>query len=202
MKLNFVEYWLMNNPIRALIQRRLEGPRLAGISSRQAESILEIGCGQGAGAKIIYETFRPQKYVGIDLDSRMIRRAEKTAAKLPNATFMEGDASKLTFDDGIFDLVVDFGIVHHIPNWRDALAEIHRTLKAGGEFLFEELSAETWESGSGRLFKKVLDHPYDEMFSQREFEDELNQLGFQTEIHEDSRLGLFHLWGKATKLNR
>jgi ubiquinone/menaquinone biosynthesis C-methylase UbiE len=198
-KLNSVEYWLMNNPVRGLVQRRLEAPRLSRLSTGQTESVLEIGCGQGVGARIIYEVFRPERYVGVDLDSRMVERARRKASTLANATFMAGDASQLTFEDSTFDLAVDFGIVHHIPNWKDALAEIHRTLKPGGEFLFEELSTETWELGSGRLFKKILDHPYDQMFSKQEFTDELNRLGFETEICEDSLLGLYHFWGKAAK---
>lgn len=189
----------MNNPVRGLVQRRLEAPRLSRLSTGTTASVLEIGCGQGVGARIIYEVFRPERYVGVDLDSRMVERARRKASTLANATFMAGDASQLTFEDSTFDLAVDFGIVHHIPNWKDALAEIHRTLKPGGEFLFEELSAETWERGSGRLFKKILEHPYDQMFSKREFTDELNRLGFETEIHEDSLLGLYHFWGKAAK---
>ena len=31
-----------------------------------------------------------------------------------------------------YDAVVDFGIIHHIPHWRAALAEIFRVLKPGG----------------------------------------------------------------------
>ena len=79
----------------------------------------------------------------------MIRRAKRKAGDLPNATFTEGDVSSLEFPDSSFDLVMDFGIVHHVPNWKNALAEVHRTLKVHGEFLFEDLSVETWERGIG-----------------------------------------------------
>ena len=198
--MNSIEFWAINNPLRALIQKHYEAPRLRAASSGNASSVLEIGCGQGVGAKIIYELFRPQSYIGIDLDPRMIRRARQKAADLPNAEFMEGDASSLAFPDESFDLVVDFGIIHHIPNWQDALAEVHRTLKARGEFLFEELSVETWNKGIGKPLKRVLDHPYDDMFRKHEFVNRLKELGFETEAYENSPLSFFYFWGSAKKI--
>ena len=197
--MNPIEFWMINNPIRGLIQKYYEIPRLKRLSSGQADSILEIGCGQGVGARILYDCFSPRKYVGVDLDARMISRARKKGQGLANAEFLQGDASSLAFDDESFDLVVDFGIIHHIPNWRDALAEVHRTLKTNGEFLFEELSLETWEQGIGKPLKKILDHPYDRMFRQQEFLDELKNLGFETETYEEKPVSFYYFWGKATK---
>ena len=191
----------MNNPVRAFIQRHYEAPRLAQLANRKADNVLEIGCGQGAGARIIFDLFRPGRYSGIDLDPRMIRRAIKRSTALTNATFVEGDVSQLEFADSTFDLVVDFGIVHHVPNWRDALAEIHRVLQVGGEFLFEDLSLDTWERGIGIPFRKILDHPYDKMFRKQEFVDELESLGFVVDAYESSPLSFYHFWGRAEKLS-
>jgi ubiquinone/menaquinone biosynthesis C-methylase UbiE len=197
--MNSIEYWLVNNPLRGSVQRHYETPRLKRLSKGAADKILEIGCGQGTGARIIYELFNPQQYVGIDLDPRMIGRASRVLNALPDATFLEGDVTTIEYPDATFDLVMDFGIIHHVPNWRDALAEVHRVLRPGGEFLFEELSVETWERGIGIPFKKILDHPYDEMFRKQEFADELRALGCDVEIHENSPLSVYHFWGRAGK---
>ena len=202
MLMNSIEYWAMNNPLRGFVQRHYEAPRLKRLSRGVTDDILEIGCGQGAGARIIYDLFSPKRYVGIDLDPRMIRRARKKAGELPNATFMEGDVTNIDVPDASFDLVVDFGIVHHVPNWREALAEVHRTLKMRGEFLFEDLSVETWERGIGIPFKKIADHPYDEMFKKQEFVDELEALGFAVETHEDSPFSFYYFWGRAEKVSK
>ena len=199
MLMNSIEYWAMNNPLRGFVQRHYEAPRLKRLSKGSADNILEIGCGQGAGARIIYDLFSPQRYVGIDLDPRMIERAERKSGALPGATFIEGDVTNLEFQNATFDLVVDFGIVHHVPNWRDALAEVHRTLRPGGEFLFEDLPVETWERGIGIPFKRIADHPYDEMFRKQEFVDELQALGFDVETHENSPFSFYHFWGRAEK---
>ena len=95
MLMNSIEYWAMNNPIRAFVQRHYEAPRLRRLFNGKADNVLEIGCGQGTGATIIYDLFSPQRYVGIDLDPRMIRRARRRAGTLPNASFIEGDVSSL-----------------------------------------------------------------------------------------------------------
>jgi ubiquinone/menaquinone biosynthesis C-methylase UbiE len=201
MLMNTIEYWAMNNPLRAFVQRHYEAPRLMGLVRGKADNILEIGCGQGVGARIIFDVLSPDKYVGIDLDPRMIRRANKRAADLPNARFAEGDVSGLEFPDASFDLVVDFGILHHVPNWRSALAEIHRVLNIGGEFLFEDLPTETWERGIGKPFKKIADHPYDQIFGKQEFVDELVSLGLDVEMHENQPLSFYHFWGRAEKVS-
>lgn len=199
MLMNAVEYWAMNNPVRGLIQKRIEAPRLRQLCNGQVDSVLEIGCGQGLGAEIIRGLYSPFEYCGIDLDPKMIRRARKKQGDWTSARFLQGDAARLPFTDNHFDLVVDFGIIHHIPNWRDALAGIHRVLKPQGEFFFEELPVETWEKGIGRRLKNLLDHPYDEMFRQSEFVSELERLGFDVESCDDSLVGLYHFWGRATK---
>ena len=201
MLMNTIEYWAMNNPLRAFVQRHYEAPRLMGLVRGTADSILEIGCGQVAGARIMFDLLGPGKYVGIDLDPRMIRRAKRRAADLPNARFAEGDVSRLEFPDASFDLVVNFGILHHVPNWRSALAEIHRVLNSGGELLFEDLPTETWERGIGRPFKKIADHPYDQIFGKQEFIDELAGLGLEVEIHETRPLSFYHFWGRAGKVS-
>jgi ubiquinone/menaquinone biosynthesis C-methylase UbiE len=191
----------MNNPLRGFVQRHYEAPRLKRLSKATSDDILEIGCGQGAGAGIIYDLFSPQRYVGIDLDPRMISRAKRKGRALSSATFLEGDVTSLEFPNATFDLVVDFGIVHHVPSWREALAEVYRTLKMHGEFLFEDLPLETWERGIGIPFKRIADHPYDQMFRKQEFVNELKALGFAVETHENSQFGFYHFWGRAEKVS-
>ncbi|MHC1764566.1 MAG: methyltransferase domain-containing protein [Verrucomicrobiia bacterium] len=36
-----------------------------------------------------------------------------------------------------YDAVFDFAIIHHVPNWRDALVEVNRVLRPGGVFYAE-----------------------------------------------------------------
>jgi len=179
MKLNHIEFILMNNPLRAFIQEKYEVNILRNMSSiKNIETALEIGCGNGNGTKLIKKYFLPKNIIAIDLDERMIEIAQKRN-KDPRVTFKVMDASKLDFPDNCFDAVFDFCIIHHIPNWKDCIEEVKRVLKPKGEFILEEVSIETFTKGIGRLWRKLLDHPYDYMFTPKQFTDYLNQTGFE-----------------------
>ena len=65
---------------------------------------------------------------------------------------MLGDASAVQLPDACADVVVIFGILHHIVRWREALAECRRLLRAGGVLLVEEPNATTLR-GWDRLFR-------------------------------------------------
>jgi len=198
MKLNFIEYWLMNNPVRGLVQEKYEMKNLKSFSKlKPNKKILEVGCGQGIGEKIITKNFHPSEYYGIDLDEKMIKRAQKR--KSSKRFFQTADVTNLPFDDASFDAVFDFGIIHHVPNWKDSLKEIKRVLKPGGEFLFEELSSDTWEYGLGKFLKEILDHPYEEMFSEKAFIKELEEQNFSVNHRQNKVLKLKHFFGIAKK---
>jgi len=57
------------------------------------------------------------------------------------ATLVEGDVRDLPFEDGRFDLVVDFGPCYHVSDGMDerrtALREVARVLQPGGLFVHE-----------------------------------------------------------------
>jgi ubiquinone/menaquinone biosynthesis C-methylase UbiE len=53
--------------------------------------------------------------------------------------FHTSPAERLPFKDGAFDLVFSSGTIHHTAR-AHSLPEVHRVLKAGGEFLFIESS--------------------------------------------------------------
>ncbi len=178
--MNKVEFWLMNNPIRGFIQG-FEARKLKSMSDLpKGKTVLEIGCGQGRGTELIRRYFEPAKLYAIDLDENMIARAKRRVDD-DNVSFSVADVAHLPFVEGSFDAVFDFGILHHIPNWREALREINRVLKPGGSFILEDLSRETFSSLPGKGLKLFLDHPYQEMFGREDFYQALQGLGFRTE---------------------
>ena len=59
MRLNRLEFALMNNPVRAAIQRHVEAPQLLRMGGPMAGGLaLEIGCGRGFGAELILDVFK------------------------------------------------------------------------------------------------------------------------------------------------
>lgn len=167
MLMNRIETWTMNNPARALLQRWVEARWLKRKGGRIEGDALEIGCGRGEGIRIIFEKFGAEHVVGVDMDPAQIRRAERRVQRYGDrAKVIVGDAARLEFPDQSFDAVFDFGILHHIPEWREALREVHRVLKPGGRFYFEEVLRGFLETRAAKMFFR---HPVDGHFTANEF---------------------------------
>lgn len=186
MKLNHIEFLLMNNPVRTFIQEKYEVNILRKMSAiKNIENALEIGCGNGNGTKLIKKYFSAKNIIAIDLDKKMINIALKRNSDT-SVTFKVMDAAKLDFPDNYFDAVFDLGVIHHISEWKNCIKEVHRVLKPGGEFILEELSLETFKKGPGKLWRALLDHPYDFMFTTGEFTDYLTLTGFKILNYKES----------------
>jgi len=178
MKLNAVEKALMNNPARAGLQRHYEARILERLGGRlDGGRALEIGCGRGVGGEVILERFGADHVVAFDLDPDMVERARRRLARYgPRVTLSVGDATAVAQPDASFDAVFDFGIVHHVPDWRAAIAEVHRVLRPDGRFYFEEVTRHALQRWSYRTF---LDHPEHDRFSAEELVAELERQGLR-----------------------
>ena len=141
MRLNRFEFALMNNPIRAAIQRYYEVRQLLRLGGPLAGGrALEIGCGRGVGIELILGPFAAGSVTAFDLDPQMVRRARARLAGQSSAVSLwVGDATAISVPAESYDAVFDFGIIHHIPDWRLALAEVFRVLKPAGRFYAEEV---------------------------------------------------------------
>lgn len=77
---------------------------------------LDTGC--GSGANVIYLATHGWRATGVDFSPVAIRIARDAARAVPNAHFIEGDATKLT-QLGIakpIDLAIDMGGYHSLPH--------------------------------------------------------------------------------------
>lgn len=182
MKLNGIEKALMNNPLRAALQRWYEAPLLERLGGRlDGLQVLEIGCGRGVGTALLFEHFGAHRVVACDLDPTMIALArQRLAAYGPDRLVLAvADAAAIAAPDASFDAVVDVGIIHHIPEWPAALREIRRVLRPGGRFFFEEVTDHALQRWSYRTF---LDHPRENRFSAHAFVAAVEHQGIQVGV--------------------
>jgi len=178
MKLNAIEKALMNNPVRAGLQRHYEAALLEHLGGRlEGKRVLEIGCGRGVGTEIIFERFDAAEVHAFDLDPDMVDEARNRLSHYSShrLTLYVGDAAAIDEADTSFDAIFDFATIHHIPNWKDAIAEVARVLRPGGRFFFEEVTSHAL----GRWFyRKFLEHPASRhWFGKEQFIAELEKRG-------------------------
>lgn len=176
MLMNRVETLLVDNPVRRAPQRFYETPLLIKLGGRTPGAhVVEIGCGSGYGTKLILDQFGAASVDAVDLDPAMVRRARGRLSRYTGRVRLaQGDANDLrgTFGtaDSSYDAVFDFGIIHHIPDWRATLTEIARVLKPRGRLFFEEVTAAALARPS---YQRLLDHPKEDRFTAGEFLAEL-----------------------------
>lgn len=177
MKLNWVERLVVNNPLRVVEQRfQIRWMKKAKALPSDAR-VLEIGCGRGAGSDLILREMNPAVIHATDLDLKMIRLAKTylSGEQKQRIHAYVADATALPYRDFSFDAVFDFGALHHVPDWRRALAEIARILKAGGTFYVEELYPTLYQNF---ITEHLLVHPTHDRFQSHDFRNALKACGF------------------------
>ncbi|MGQ9721164.1 MAG: class I SAM-dependent methyltransferase [Candidatus Jordarchaeum sp.] len=153
MKLGRIEKWFMNRPGHTKHVIKLAEKLLNFVEVKENQRFLEVGCGSGAVSKHIAENYH-LNVTGTDLDADQIELALESVKDVPTIRFLEADATKLPFKDNDFDIVLSFGVMHHIPNWLDALEEIKRVLKPKGFFVYWDLLFPKWSARIWKLFTK------------------------------------------------
>ena len=91
------------------------------------DRVLEVGVGTGRIAVTL-----DVPVIGLDLSRPMMEVLRTKTSAIP---LVEGDATRLPFPDGAFDAAYVAHVLHLIPTWEDALAELVRVVRPGGRVL-------------------------------------------------------------------
>ena len=97
--------------------RRAPWPGWARLLERFTEasavSVLDLGCGHGRFLAELERRGLARDYLGVDSSGALLELAR---TRHPGARFLEADATALAIEER-FDLVVAFGLLHHLPSF-------------------------------------------------------------------------------------
>jgi SAM-dependent methyltransferase len=97
--------------------------------------VLEIGLGEGSESERLVR--QGAYWSGVDLTAESVERVRTRLGlrELRYEELRQGSVLDLPFADGIFDMVFSHGVLHHVPDIKQAQREIHRVLRPGGELV-------------------------------------------------------------------
>jgi ubiquinone/menaquinone biosynthesis C-methylase UbiE len=121
---------------------------LAGLTGR----VIEVGAGNGAN--FAHYPASVTEVIAVEPEQYLRERAETAAARAPvSVTVLDGVGGRLPGEDGSFDAGVAALVLCTIPEPQQALAELFRVIRPGGELRFYEhvIAHPKWEARFQRL---------------------------------------------------
>jgi SAM-dependent methyltransferase len=103
---------------------------LAGLSGEEA--VADIGCGNGAYLAELAARGHAGPVLGVDMSAGMLAAARRRAA---TAGLAVADATALPVRDGASDLTLAAHVLYHLPDPREAVRELRRITRDGGQVI-------------------------------------------------------------------
>ena len=103
--------------------------------SPQPERVLDLGCGSGAGVRVLSNRFN--QVIGLDVSLAQLLLAQKMLENTPiiNYQLICGYANRLPFKDQSVDSIQAINVLEHVMTIEPVLSEISRILISGGIFI-------------------------------------------------------------------
>lgn len=124
-------------------------PAFADFPRWRGKRVLEVGCGIGTDS--INFARAGALLTAVDLSPESLRIAQERAEVMGVADridFRQANAEELSsiVDEGSYDLVYSFGVIHHTPDPEAALAEIRRVIAPGGTLKLMVYHRRSWKA--------------------------------------------------------
>ncbi len=131
-----------DTPLGAQVDAEEKAVVLALAALERGEHVLDVGCGDGnyTGPAAALAGFA----VGLDSSRSMLAAARARLANVPDTAWVAGDATRLPFRDGSFDVVLIITVLCFASHPEAALAEAFRVVRPGGRVVVGELGR--WSS--------------------------------------------------------
>lgn len=136
---------------------------LNSVNLHNGMTVADIGCGTGVFLKIAKQKYPNIRLIGLDPDKHALSIAQRRLAKDQlEVETKEAFAESLPLEDRSVDVCFSSLVFHHMPDniKRDAIKEIYRVLKDGGEMIITDFGAR-----KNPILRKIL------FFEKREYID-------------------------------
>lgn len=114
---------------------------LAATIDIDGKTVLDMGSGLGGPCRMLADVFNCTA-TGIDLSPEFVRTANalsKLVGLEDKTFFIQGNATRLPFEDNSFDVVWTQHVQMNIPDKSKFYGEAYRVLKPGGHFLYYDI---------------------------------------------------------------
>ncbi len=142
-----------------------------------ARPVLEVGCGNGAFAGLLFEHIE----LGIDSEPKQIRRCRNRTGSIYQSVSVM-DARKLELSRESFRTIFANCVLEHIPNIEKALVEFSRVLQPGGSLVATIPLAAMEEcmrsSSAAYLARRRRDLVHLNLFTRERWTEMLTNAGF------------------------
>jgi len=119
-------------PVQAAIYHPVHDAVLGELRAHPAQRILDVGCGTGDLTGRLRAELQTELVAGCDFSAGMLDQAQ---ARTNAVRWLQGDATRLPFDDGAFDAVVSTEAFHWFPDPDASLREFNQVLAPAGRVL-------------------------------------------------------------------
>ena len=113
------------NPVVRRLMAGFEGALEELVDRADPESLLDVGCGEGALVARLARRLPSRRVVGVDLQEDSIQAGWSEHAA-PNLSYQTLDGGELPFAPGEFDMVSAIEVLEHVPDPQRTLREMSR----------------------------------------------------------------------------
>jgi ubiquinone/menaquinone biosynthesis C-methylase UbiE/uncharacterized protein YbaR (Trm112 family) len=119
----------MQNGVQGILEQR----RDSAVRATESEPLCHVDFGCGPGHVIGWLKDFGLQHIGVDVSINNLRNAREHTGCL----VVCGNACNMPFADASIDIVTESSVLHHIYDWKSAVAESLRICKAHGGIVFD-----------------------------------------------------------------
>lgn len=193
----------------------METIRIAQLSIRAGDSVLDLGCGEGRHSIALNYHHPECKVIGLDLNFDDLKQAKRkhddfcrgslqnAPSSTVNYSYLQSDGTHLPFADKSFDHVICSEVLEHIPDYEDFLKEIERITKDGAGISISVPRA--WPEKICWMLSRAyhqVEGGHIRIFNSRDLQETLSHYGFERqEKHWAHALHSVYWWLRCAHWN-